>query len=151
MENSMGFGVRRFALLIGLLSLGASVSQAAVLAEGPVDASPGPKRTTADLLFSLKEPRIDYVALVKALRAADVDADVKEAVRRKDRRLIGVVGYALVVPGVQDGSPHKVPAPFRAVAIEGTSDFLESDAQEQFQRLLTKYAERYNQGLLVAH
>ena len=144
-----------FLILAALLSGLTGFVRADTVAQGAaVDASPrptpSPKQTTAEYLFSLRDPHVDYSAAIKRLQHADAPDDAREALRRKDRRLVGVMGYALIVPGAPDRSPYGLPAGYRAIPIQGTSDYIESREQGTFQKRLTAYAETYNTALLAA-
>ena len=106
-----------------------------------------PVKTTAERLFALRPP-YSYDDAAKWLDTANVDREVKKARSRNDRRLIGIRGYTLIVPGVTNRDPNNVPPGYRVVAIEGTSDALEGRGQDRFQEKLVWFAERYNSGLL---
>jgi hypothetical protein len=106
-----------------------------------------PVKTTAERLFALRAP-YSYDEAAKWLDTADVGREVKRARTRNDRRLIGIRGYTLIVPGVTNRDPNSVPPGFSVVAIEGTSDSLEGGGQDRFQEKLMWFAERYNSGLL---
>jgi hypothetical protein len=119
----------------------------------PVLGSPGtratPKRrVTVDVLFSLQGAKVDYEVGIKALEAADLDFDIAAAIRRWDRRLIGMMGYSLEVPGVDGIPPGGPPRGFTIVVVKGTSDAGGSGGKERFESLLSKYAEQYNRRLL---
>jgi len=103
-------------------------------------------RRTAERLFALSGAEQDMETGIHLLRGADISADVEEARRADDCRLIAVMGFTTYVPGFEDGMP---PPGFVFVHVEGTSDVLETDLQGEFQELLLKYAERYNRDLVA--
>jgi hypothetical protein len=119
--------------------------------QGPPESRPHiaewPAKTTAERLFLLKRP-YSYEDAAKWIDAANIDRDVKLARSRNDHRLIGIMGYTLVVPGVKNRDPQNVPPGYRVVPIEGTSDSLEGRGQDRFQEKLMDFAERYNSELL---
>ena len=82
------------------------------------------------------------------LRDADPDRDVAEAIRRGDFRFIGVMGYAVTLPGVEDyGEQYQS---YGVRIIEGTSDVIANDAVRLLNEQAYRYAERYNK-LLMKH
>ena len=90
---------------------------------------------------------MDFAAGVKALRRANVANDIAIALRTGDRRLIGIWGYALDVPGIEMIGGEG-PQGFSVVPIAGTSDSMEGLMQGEFQRLLYQYAEKYNRSVV---
>ena len=128
-------------LFIGTLTLLLACSQSQ---ERPVPTSSG--KSTAELLFSLEGSDSDYEAGIRALLDAKIHRDVAIAAQRNDRRLIGVQGYALSVPGFEGA----LPSGFTVVTIKGTSDVVNSDAQSRFQKMLYSYAKTYNTELVRA-
>jgi hypothetical protein len=106
-----------------------------------------PKGTTADVLFSLSGNEQDFRTGLDVLAKAEVAADVAAAKHRGDKRLIGIFGYALEIPG-RETSSTTLPAGYSVTPIKGTSDAITSPTQERFQSRLRKYAALYNKGLL---
>jgi hypothetical protein len=106
-----------------------------------------PERRTAERLFTLTGSDEDFKVGIHLLRSADVKADVDKALHADDCRLIALLGVTTYVPAFDDGMP---PPGFAFVRVEGTSDFIETELQGEFQELLLKYAEAYNQGLVAA-
>jgi hypothetical protein len=100
--------------------------------------------STATLLFSLEGSEADYQTGIKALLRGRIHDDVMIAIHNQDRRLIGIHGYALEVPGLEGD----VPTGFTIVPIQGTSDVVYEGAQSRFQDLLYPYAKAYNSGVL---
>jgi hypothetical protein len=103
------------------------------------------RQSTTTVLFSLSE-EADYRRGIEALEAANVDRDVEAAIKIGDRRLIGMSGYTLVVPGADKNAY----SPADVVTVKGTSDSIQSPAQERFQALLKTYAAAYNKAMLAA-
>jgi len=103
--------------------------------------------TIAELLFSLDGTETQMKVAIDALARSDVARDVGTAKRRGERRLIGLYGYAVEIPGVDEngGGP---PNGYITVLIKGTSDFIRTETQARFQQLVREYAEKYNSGLL---
>ncbi len=80
------------------------------------------------------------------LERADPARDLQAALLRGDKRFVGVMGFALEVPGVEDYYEHYKSYGVRV--IEGTSDFIENDDIRRLNELAYKYALRYNRLLL---
>ena len=79
------------------------------------------------------------------LSHADARRDVATALKRGDKRFIGVYGVASEVPGVSDsGLVHRFGVRF----IEGTSDVRPTPESRRLNTLARDYALRYNQLLL---
>jgi hypothetical protein len=139
----------RCGVLLTLLALNAGLAlRATASAEGNRGRATSAKAlpTTAKFLFSLTEKTTNYGVGIKALKRADVARDIAVALRTGDRRLIGIMGYALVVPGIEmrnGAGPQGCPI----VTIAGTSDAILSREQAKFQRLLRRCAEEYNRGV----
>jgi hypothetical protein len=100
------------------------------------------------LLFNLDGSEESLRRGIEVLKRARPNHEVRAALARVDRRLIGVRGYALSVPGVDDFASGLLSWRYEVVAIEGTSDFIASPVQQEFQTLLTAFAREYNRGLL---
>ena len=76
-------------------------------------------------------------------------SDLQAAIKKGDYRFIGLMGYTLYVPGVQqDEFYQKHEAEFGVKVITGTSDFFEIPEQEELVRVGGAYAEKYNRFLL---
>lgn len=109
----------------------------------------GGERTVAAILFSLDGSEKAMREAIGALERADVDADIRAASLRSDRRLLGLYGYALEIPALAadaDGPP----AGYVVVPVKGTSDFIRSPVQARFQELVRAYAVVYNGGILAS-
>lgn len=89
-----------------------------------------------------------YTNQIKILRTADVTADVSSAVSKKDFRFVGVMGFAMIVPGVPDYA-QKYSDKYGVRLIENTSDCIEGPQHEELQRVAREYAEKYNRILLT--
>lgn len=86
---------------------------------------------------------------LERLKSADPVSDLRAAIQKGDYRFIGLMGYMLYVPGVQqDKFYQKHKAEFGVKVITGTSDFFEIPEQEELARVGGAYAEKYNQLLL---
>jgi hypothetical protein len=81
----------------------------------------------------------EYLNKAEAFDNADVASEVREAIRRGDRRFVGVYEDGLTVPGVSGPI-----APDSVRVIEGTSDAMSGRSQWRFQRAALEYARRYN-------
>jgi hypothetical protein len=129
-----------------LISIVAAVV-AAPRVESAVTKKTAERRATVDVLFSLQASNTDYELGIRALEAANLDFDIATAVRRRDRRLIGMMGYSLEVPGVDGVPPGGPPPGYRIIIVKGTSD-AGSGPKARCESLLSRYAERYNKTLL---
>ncbi|TKB53571.1 MAG: hypothetical protein E8D50_07685 [Nitrospira sp.] len=82
------------------------------------------------------------------LRTANPAMDLETAMTHGDYRFVGLMGYSLMVPGVDQDLFRKNYEPkFGFKVIEGTSDYFEIPEQEELVRIGTTYAERYNRLL----
>jgi hypothetical protein len=97
------------------------------------------------------------------LRTADPAKDLEIALKQGDYRFVGLMSYALMVPGVDQDLFHKnYEHKFGFKVIKGTSkeprssergiladlrDYFEIPEQEEIVRIGTAYAERYNRFL----
>lgn len=73
--------------------------------------------------------------------------DCERAVAEGDFRLVGVMDVGLQLPGV--GKDHlKLLKIYGVKIVEGTSDVVESPADDSFQRTAIGYAKQYNIHLL---
>jgi hypothetical protein len=109
-------------------------------------ATPEPSATAAMLL----KPKIsdeDYMKAIATLEAANVNADVEQAVKSGDHRLFGLRGAVLDAPGVE-GDRQNLPKGCRVVAVAGTSDNPGTKYQQRFQVLTRIYLAKYNPLLL---
>jgi hypothetical protein len=125
-----------------------SVAAALATAMGAADDAPQVELRTIDALVALKGGAEGHAAGIKILAAADVAADITEAKRKHDRRLIGFVVNQMFVPGLDPAAKNQPPRGYTVVRIMGTSDDLAPGAQERFMKLLAAYAREYNHGLL---
>lgn len=82
------------------------------------------------------------------LQTADPAKDLETALKQGDYRFVGLMGYALMVPGVDQDLFHKnYEHKFGFKVIKGTSDSFEIPEQEELVRIGTAYAERDNRFL----
>jgi hypothetical protein len=109
-------------------------------------ATPEPS-VTAVMLLKPKISDEDYMKAITILEAANVNADVEQAVKSGDRRLFGLRGAVLEAPGVE-GNRQNLPQGCRVVAVAGTSDNPGTKYQQRFQMLTRIYAAKYNPLLL---
>lgn len=84
---------------------------------------------------------------LRMLEAADPVRDVEQAIREGDLRFIGMMGYALIVPGVDDYG-QRIWDTNGVRVIKGTSDFIANDDVARLNELAYEYAKRYNMLLL---
>lgn len=78
-------------------------------------------------------------ALIKKYRDSNPEEDAKTAFNNNDLRFMGIGGYVLMVPGVEDYDSNMV------YQIPETSDFI---VDAQFQKIAEGYAKRYNEEML---
>ena len=109
-------------------------------------ATPEPS-VTAVMLLKPKISDEDYMKAIATLEAANVNADVEQAVKNGDHRLFGLRGAVLEAPGVV-GDRQNLPKGCRVVAVAGTSDNPGTKYQQRFQMLTRIYAAKYNPLLL---
>jgi hypothetical protein len=131
-----------------LLLFASPFCRAAADGEAPTPKKPHIGTTVAALLFSLDGSKTAMREAIVALEAADVEADVRIASQRGDRRLVALYGYALEIPGIASQG-DALPAGYEAVPVKGTSDFIRSRIQGRFQELIRAYATTYNAGVLA--
>jgi len=89
----------------------------------------------------------DKLAEMKSFLAQPVEERFEQAMTKRDNRLLGVYGFALMVPGVPD-STAKVWSTSEVLPIPGTSDVHGSGLEGKFNAEARSYAERYNAMLL---
>ncbi len=102
-------------------------------------------RTTMSELLELRATERDFRHGIEVLKKADAIADASRARAAGDRRLIGLYGYSVEIPGLKGSEP---PNSFTVVPLPATRDMIRSQAQDRFQSLVRSYAERYNQSLI---
>lgn len=89
-------------------------------------------------------PRLDEL---RRLEHADPSRDLQGAISVNDLRFIGIMGYALEVPGVEHY--HERYASSSGVKIvEGTSDVIYGVEHRRLIDIAREYAEKYNRLLL---
>lgn len=91
----------------------------------------------------------EKIRRTRALEQAHVEREVEKAVAQRDFRLVGIGGIGLFFPGLdsRDGRVERVTSRFGYRVIEGTSDYIDSPEQAQFQTAAYEYARRYNLNL----
>ena len=90
----------------------------------------------------------DFAELRK-LRIENAVSDARKSADSKDFRLLGVRGFALEVPGVQEDNPLVIQSTYGIKIIEGTSDVVTGPEQEQLNANARTYAEKYNQTIVA--
>lgn len=80
------------------------------------------------------------------IEGANPARDLQAAVARKDFRFVGIWGYTVEVPGLNENDKRIQEQGVRM--IEGTSDALTNELAAKFQEKARSYAERYNHLLL---
>ena len=98
-------------------------------------------------------------AAADSLARLDVDQELEAALRRGDRRFLGVQGYALVAPGLPADEHRALVRRYGIRVIRGTSDnwFITQGEDtlpggppvERFHREAAAWATRYNRALLA--
>ena len=101
------------------------------------------KRNDIDKSNIVKPERI----YIKVTRSANYEDDFKNSVKRGDLRFVGLMGYALSVPGVPDFE-EKYSRSNGVKIIEGTSDSYNNTAELLENEFYEEYAKRYNALLL---
>lgn len=77
--------------------------------------------------------------------SANAAIDLKESIKLKDLRFVGVYGVGITVPGVSEKCAYYcVKHKGWLKMIEGTSDMITSKKQMRLQGLADKYAAEYN-------
>jgi hypothetical protein len=87
-----------------------------------------------------------------ALAGADPLLDASEAYRKRDFRLVGVLGIGLSTPGVTVESSKRLLGPQRHLGIKtisGTSDMISSPDHEQMIQRAHEYAKAYNAQMMI--
>ncbi len=84
---------------------------------------------------------------VEVSENADFEGDFTKSIERGDLRFVGIMGYALVVPGVKDYG-EKYSKTNGVKIIEGTSDSYPDSASLRRAVFWDAYASRYNALLL---
>jgi hypothetical protein len=89
---------------------------------------------------------LKYLVKGISLHFASPEQDALGAYHRGDLRLLGVYGYGLYVPGVEESDPacdaHMEAHGVRGIA--GTSDAIRASTQWWFQQKATIYVTKYN-------
>lgn len=80
--------------------------------------------------------------------SANADSDLVAAIKKKDFRFVGIYGYSIAIPGVDERiADYCVEHRGWLEMIEGTSDAITSKEQERLQLLAERYASQYNARL----
>jgi len=80
------------------------------------------------------------------LETSDIEADVQDALLKKDYRFLVCVGWGSVVPGVPWSSEMR--EKFGTRILDGTGDMVFGEEHERYKLVAGKYAEKYNELLL---
>lgn len=75
----------------------------------------------------------------------DVISDLNESIKNNDFRFVGIYGYTIEIPSIDDGKWEKELKKYGYKMIEGTSDVIDDI---RLYKIARKYAREYNQGLL---
>ena len=95
-----------------------------------------------------QEQKVDQVAKLKWLDSANPVLDAKKAIKKGDYRLRAIFGYAVKVPGIDQGKYEDYKKIYGFNPIEGTSDALVSSEHVRLQHLASEYALKYNKVIL---
>ena len=87
-------------------------------------------------------------AAADSLDGLDAAVEVKAALRRRDRRLLAVLGYAVYVPGVTHEEAQALRRRYGVRVIAGTADAQVGEEGERFNHAVHQWAARYNEALL---
>lgn len=91
------------------------------------------------------------VAILKtelaSLNLENPEVDLERNYLHGDKRCIGIYGFTLLCPGLEDIS-YDLIKKYGVRPIEGTSDSIESGEHGRLIGLATKYAKTYNQALV---
>jgi len=108
---------------------------------------------SAIVVYALVPPLVsignsDTVAKLKWVETSDPLVDAKRSIKANDFRLLAVLGYTWVLPGVKDERKFKLRKKYGIKIIEGTSDVLESEEHARLIKLARNYAYQYNREIL---
>lgn len=81
---------------------------------------------------------------LRKLAVADPVKDFEAAKKAGDLRFIGMMGYAMVVPGVPDYET-RYSKRVGVKVVKGTTDAITSREQDRLQEAVRAYAEKYNE------
>ncbi len=98
----------------------------------------------------IPEPAADdrrswYIAQADSLRSRNPRQEAASALAGGDCHILGIQGLAPITPGYE-GAVSKYR--FGAYFFPGTSDFVTSDEQEQYQGVAYEFAKEYNRVIL---
>ena len=89
----------------------------------------------------------DYRLFIKVADNADYRSDFKTSIEKGDYRFVGVMGFALITPGVPDYD-EKYEKSNSVKIIEGTTDSYEDSVALRIAVFKNEYATSYNKLLL---
>lgn len=84
---------------------------------------------------------------IEMIERSNPETDLNCAIRKKDFRFIGIMGYSLIIPGVKDYY-RKYEKSNGIRVIEGTSDVISSKKVEYLNKIASSYAKEYNKLLI---
>jgi hypothetical protein len=90
----------------------------------------------------------DYARAADSLDKADAANHALAAVGNGDRRLLGVQGYSLVIPGVPAQRMEEYTRRLGVRLLKGTSDSWQNEEHKAYNVAAGRYADRYNRALL---
>lgn len=90
----------------------------------------------------------DAFADLRRLEHADVQKDFNTAVKAKDFRFLGVLGFTVELPGIEKDQ-ERLKTAYGIKVIEGTSDAITSPEHRRLQDTAIEYARKYNRLLLM--
>ena len=87
---------------------------------------------------------------LRKMENANAENDFREAITNHDLRFVGMMGYSLIIPGVEDLEKYRLYRKhFGVRVIEGTSDVIISEEHRHLQGLAYNYALQYNKLLII--
>lgn len=103
-----------------------------------------PPKTTADIL---RQEEVEMAVKLKALKSADVAAELDAALKRGDRRFLDLTGFG-AVPGVENWSP-RLEKKYGVMVVGSGGAMIVEDGQKEYEQALSDYASRYNRLLFA--
>jgi hypothetical protein len=127
--------------------IGPIMALAALPGYGCTDTAHPAPQPEAPVYVSSDVDATDWSIDTKNLEHANVRHDVDDALRRGEKRPMGVMGIVLVVPGIDSTTLRSMSGGIRV--IPHTGDSMSSAEEMRFQDIAYDYAEKYNRILVT--